>query len=336
MRRKTPVLTLLCLMSGLILNGPTASAWDGPEIDLLRYKVTVTPSDRLNAMLTGTADSWNDLIRTSDLEALIGNGFTATQAPGFHIGFVGYNIRDAATIRSYYRPEIAYWPLHDVEFRHALLHCWDQLGIISSVGWEGGGYIATPVQSLVPPSQSRYYNPNVPQHRYNPGDPFTSSAGEHSSVGLLKARGYTFVDMDSSGTVTDTDYWNCPDGSPMPNIAILETLTHPSSRGPQWYFIQDLRAIGLGATASNEERGLTLEGCYYEDLLDLVYGTSSSPGGRFDVFIIFYNLGERPSHLYSLCHSSQDPRDPIVHGYHPANAPGIDHRSTDCNCEIQP
>jgi len=102
MRRQVRFLALLGLMLGLILHVPATSAENGPEIDLLRYRVIAThPNDRLISMLTGTADTWCNLIRSGDIGTLISNGFTVTSTPGFHLGFVAYNIRDTATITTW-------------------------------------------------------------------------------------------------------------------------------------------------------------------------------------------------------------------------------------------
>jgi len=203
---------------GVIPTIPTVYAQEtcGPKCDKVIHKVIKSPDDAVFAMQTGIADVYTDLMRTADIKTLDADGCTITQNLGFHIGFIAYNIRDTETIQAYYRPEISYWPLHDVQFRHALVHCYNQLAIVPEIY----GYIITPVRSLVPPSQSKYYNANVPMHPYNPGDPFTSPAGEHSTCGILKGADYTFEDADSSGTVTDADYWTCPDGSPMPYLEI--------------------------------------------------------------------------------------------------------------------
>jgi hypothetical protein len=112
-----------------------------------------------------------------------------------------YNIRPD---QSYRRDDLAegFWPLADPAFRHALIHGYDQLGIIPPIY----GFIVTPVRSLVPPAQSYWYNSAVPTHDFNLGNPFTSPPGEHSTCGILKDAGYVFVDADSSSSVTAPDY----------------------------------------------------------------------------------------------------------------------------------
>jgi ABC-type transport system substrate-binding protein len=328
MRREIIGIFLLCVMFSLALCVPAASAESGPEIDLLRYKVSGHPDLELAGMLDGTYDSSIDLLRTTDIETLENDGFTITSAPGFHIGLVGFNIRDTATIQSYYRPEVTYWPLHDAEFRHALFHCWDELGNIPSYV----GYTATPIYSLVPPAQSKYYSPSVPQHPYNPGDPFTSLAGEHSSVGLLKEKGYTFADVDGGGTVTQADYWKCPDGSPIPRLVIWLPLAPACGTvyAPHILaFIQDLKAIGLGATTANGNHGVTYEARDFGEYQNDVFGTSSMQGGRFDAYVKYYSLEKLPSQLFSLCHSSQDSRL----WWTRQNAPGINDTAIDALVE---
>jgi outer membrane protein assembly factor BamB len=317
----------------------------GPEIDVLRFSVIRSPTAQVLAMLTDAVDvlpslsvpmdvyssllaeANGGLIRTADVDNLNSEGFFITQDLGFHVGYIAYNIRDTATIQSYYRPGISYWPFHDVEFRHALVHCYDQLAIIPPIY----GYIVTPVRSLVPPAQSKYYNSAVPAHPYNPGDPFTSPAGEHSSCGILKAAGYAFVDADSSGTVTDADYWKMPNGDPLDEYVIWTPLAAdaPTSFQHGAAFVADLAEIGLASTTANGNHGLANEGRYLNDYMNDVYGTSSAPGGRFDAFMVFNNFGRLPEQLYLLLHSSQD----TYMYWGRRNAPGVNDVAIDTLAE---
>lgn len=293
-------------MFSLALYVPAASAQSGPEIDLLRYKVCRHPDLKLVGMLDGTFDYSVNLFRTTDLETLDSNGFTTTSALGFQVGFISYNIRDLAdpSVNYGYRPELIghFWPLHDADFRHAIFHCFDQLKRIQTFY----GYIVTPIHSLVPPAQGKYYNPNALEHPYNPGNPFTSPAGEHSSCGILKAAGYAFVDADNSGTVTNTDYWKCPGGSPVPEMKICWPILNSWSHSIVIDIVYDFRAIGLGATSSNGNSGFRAYGMDFNEYLNYAYGTTTHSGGWIDAFILFYSLGRIPDHLYALCHSSQD------------------------------
>jgi ABC-type transport system substrate-binding protein len=256
-------------------------------------------------MQGGAADFSPDQIRTGDIEKQDADGMLVTSDLGFHMGFIAYNIRPTDIINSYWRNEtghrspVSYWPLHDMEFRHALITCYDQLGIIPPIY----GYIVTPVRSLVPPAQSKYYNPGVPEHPYNPGDPLTSPAGEHSSVGILKAAGYTFVDAGTTGVVDDADYWKCPDGSAMPYMEIWTPLigVAPTSYQHGAEFVNDLRAIGLAATTANGNAGFINLGRDFNEYLEDVYDRA-----WFDSYMVFYSLGRIPSQLYTLLHSSQD------------------------------
>ena len=306
MRRKTVCLFLLCVMFSLVWYIPTASAQSGPLIDLLRYKVVQRVPEALASMFNGTADAWNDVTNLDGLEMLDKHGFTTTSASGFHAGFITFNIRDLAdpNVNYGYRPELIdhFWPLHDAEFRHATFHCFDQLKRIQTYY----GYIVTPIHSLVPPAQGKYYNSNALEHPYNPGNPFTSPAGEHSSCGILKAAGYTFVDADNSGAVTNADYWKCPDGSAVPYMRIWWPIIFSWDSSVVTDIGKDLRVIGLGATSLNGFSGFQAEGHDFNEYLNLAYGTKTSSGGWFDAFLVFYSLGRIPDHLYALCHSSQD------------------------------
>ena len=291
---------MLVSMIAIIPTIPTAHAETyGPKMNKKTDKVIKSPDAALIAMQTGVVDFSPDQIRTADIEKQDADGMTITQDLGFHMGFIGYNIRDLATIQSYWRPTVTAWPLHDADFRHALVHCYNQLAIVPAIY----GYIVTPVRSLVPPAQSKYYNPNVPEHPYNPGSPFTSTPGELSTCGILLGAGYTFEDAGTIGVVDDADYWKCPGGEPVPYMEIWTPLSEvaPTSYEHGQQFVADLRKVGLAATEANGNHGFLALGRDFNEYLSDVYDDA-----KFDAFMVFYSLGRIPSQLYTLLHSSQD------------------------------
>lgn len=264
------------------------------ELDLLRFKVIESPNTGLVAMQTEVTDVLPDLIRTGDIEKLYADGFLVTQNIGFHLGLLTYNIRPDQS----YRRSVAYWPFADAEFRHALFHSFDQLGIIIPMY----GYIVTPVRSIVPPAQSKYFNPGVPEHPFNPGNPFTSTAGDGSSVGILKAAGYTFQDLGSTGVVDDADYWKCPGGADMPYLEIWTPLiVCCMSPTPSQEWMADLAEIGLAATTANGNKGIISLGRDFNDYLEDVYDRAD-----FDAYVVYHGLERLPGQLYTWLHSSQD------------------------------
>jgi ABC-type transport system substrate-binding protein len=298
MRRFAHLILIVCVLAALSVQ-PSSAQEVGPRIDVLRHAVIPYSEDPVNAMLTGLADILPDLMSPSHTETLDGAGMLITHDLGFHIALLGYNIRQD---QSYRRPDTTYWPLGDVHFRHALIHGYDQLGIISSIY----GYLVTPVRSLVPPAQSKYYNPNVPVHPYNPGDPFATAVWDpttgvnEDSCSILRYAGYEFTDADTSGTVTDADYWQCPDGSLVPNMAIFTPLMEvaPTSYQHIAEFVADLAEIGLAATAANGHHGMINLGWDFNDYMELVYDFLD-----FDAFFVAYNLAGLPSHLFRFMHS---------------------------------
>ena len=299
LKSKVIVAIMLVSMLATILMVQTTFSQIGPEMDILRHEVIKSPDAALIAMQTGVCDFSPDQIRTPDIEKQDEDGMTITEDLGFHMGFIAYNIRDLATIQSYWRPSVTAWPLHDVAFREALITCYDQLGIIPPIY----GYIVTPVRSLVPPAQSKYYNPAVPEHPYNPGNPFTSTAGDGTSCGILLAAGYTFVDAGTTGVVDDADYWKCPNNEPVPYMEIWTPLigVAPTSYQHGVEFVADLGEIGLEATTANGNSGFISLGRDFNEYLADVYDLA-----EFDAYMVFYSLGRIPDQLYSLLHSSQD------------------------------
>jgi ABC-type transport system substrate-binding protein len=294
----------------------------GPKMDVLRHTVVRTPEAARYFMLGDNGDFSPDQIRTSDITAqkkgaddTLGtyDDMLVTQDVGFHMGYIASNVRDTAWIQANYRPAITYWPLHDVEFRHALIHCYDQLAIIPAIY----GFIVSPVQSLVPIAQSAYVNPGVPKHQFDPGvdlDPdspdymkLTYAAG--TSTGILDDAGYVFVDNDADGIADADDYWKMPNGDPLPKLVLWTPLATdaPTSFEHGARFVEDLAKIGLRAGLANGWSGIINEGKDFNDYLyNYVFGKVGVPGGKFDMFMVFHGLDRLPTQLYWLCHSSQD------------------------------
>jgi hypothetical protein len=286
---------------------PSGYAQNGPIMDILRHEVIKSPDAQLIAMQTDQVDFSPDQIRTPDIEKLDSEGNLITQDLGFHMGFIGWNIRDLASTERVsgggpppwknldvydYRSDLIgdYWPPADVEFRKAMIRGYDQLGIIPPIY----GYIVTPVRSLVPPAQSKYYSSAAQSYPYNPGNPITSPDTEQSTCGILKAAGYTFVDVGTIGAVDNNDYWKTPDGGDMPNMVLWTPLIDiaPTSFQHGAEFVADLRTIGLAGTTENGGRGLVHEGHDFNEYLNLCYGTATAVGGQFDAFMVFYCWAE--------------------------------------------
>lgn len=315
----------------------------GPKIDKLRFKVIRSPDAQLIAMQTCEVDVLTDLIRTGDIEKLDGEGFTITAAPGFHMGFIGFNIRpDQSYKLTGWGSKIAGPVLSDMMFRKAAFKCYNQDEIVASIY----KYIVTPVQSLVPPSQGGWVNPAIPKVAYNPGDPTldtndgtcgvnTSYVNRYpndiSACGVLRGAGYIYdpaqdnwvtpYDLDGDGTpgtMADTDCDGTPDApgteadciydnyitdpdDVIPSLLVF-TPTYevaPTSAEHGARFVADCNAIGIPLVHEPRE---------FDPYLDKVYGVGSTPGGEFDLFMVFYSLSRFPDHLYDMVHSSFDSR----------------------------
>lgn len=273
--------------------GPEAVSFGtrrGPAIDVFRAKVIKNPDASLIAMQTEDGVVLTDLIRTGDIEKLATDGFTIMSAPGFHMGHVGYNIRPD---RDYLEAPFACNPdaapfLGDVNFRHALFHLYNQEEIVSSIY----GYIVTAVQSLVPPAQGGWVNPEVPTHPYNPGDktgttvydPETGENGDACSI--LRYGGYTYdVGLDN---------WVHETNGPVPPMAVwtptYEVAPTSAEHGARW--VQTCNDYGI-TSFSHVPR----EFAPYMDDVDI---------GDFDIYMVFWSLGRFPDHLYTMCHSDHD------------------------------
>jgi len=296
----------------------------GPQMDVLRQPVIKGPDPTLLAMQGGTAHVATDLIRTGDVEKLAGDGFTITYDPGFHMGFIGFNIRDIDFINDYYRTDVDYWPLNDVQFRHAAIHSYDQQTIVAAIY----GYTVTPVQSLVPPSQGGWQYTGQRQHPYNPGSPFTTTVynpttkENEDSCSILRYADYEFVDAGSIGVVDAADYWLMPNDDPMPRLKMYTPTyeTAPTSAEHGSRFVTDLGEIGLAASAGNGFSGLEHEPSDFNWYMD-----ERVDHGLFDLYMVFWSLSRFPDHIYDMLHSSME----CVQNPGMINHPGVDDPTID-------
>lgn len=286
----------------------------GPQIDVLRYPVIRSPDAVLIAMQGEVAHITTDLIRMGDVEKLTGDGFTVTYDPGFHMGYIAFNVRTDHAYREAYglddggRPDAATmgtWPLADVNFRHALIHCYDQESIVAAIY----GYTVTPVQSLVPPSQGGWLNTQVRKHPYNPGDPYDTteydpvSHDNEDACAILRYGGYEFVDVADNDVVDPEDYWLKPDGKKVPRLRLFTPLygDAPTSAEHGARFVADLGEIGLAASAANSWSGFEHWPADFDYYMD-----ECVDYGRFDAHMVFWGLTRFPDHLYDFLHSSMD------------------------------
>ena len=229
------------------------------------------------AMKVGQIDFMQDLIRPADIEDLNANGFTVLQSDAsssmkhtaFNIGFVGFNL-----MRPY---------LSDVNLRHALFHAYNHEEIVRSIY----RFTATPIHSLVPPSQGTWMNPNVDSHSFKPGnvgDPSLSN----STFSIMVYGGYTYV---GGGYGDPNGYW-MRDGVRLPQWTFWfppYELEHATRILDEW------RKCGF-----NNIVGVPMN---YTAIINNVYSPVWGP--NFDMYMMFKRLDRFPLQLYTMCDSSQ-------------------------------
>lgn len=276
---KTLMISLLTMLLFVAMSSTNVSA-AGPSAANWREYLVTQPDAQLLAMQNGDIDILTNLIRTSDIEQLATAGFTVTDAAGFHMGHIGFNLRKPV--------------LSDVNFRRALFHGYAQDEIIAQIYQ----YTVTPVQSLVPPAQGGWVNPDVPQYPFNPGDA-SDSPGTASVFGVLKGAGYTY---HGSGYGDLTAYWTDPSDDPLP---VMELWTPSSETAPTSH--------DHGARIVEEWNRCGLNNINHVPRDFNAYTNDVFTNHVFDMYMIFWSLTRFPDHLYDMTHSSQD----IPDGYNP-------------------
>lgn len=265
----------------------------GPKIDVLRFKVVSSPDAQLSEMLATPPelDAVTDLMRPYDIERLNEAGMTITAAPGFHMGHIAFNIRPDQSYRRRSDHALVADVLSDVWFRLALFKCFDQNAAILSTY----GYIAAPIHSLVPPAQAGWYNPNVPEVWYNPGDEFATAEWpeDDSACGVLRFAGYTYDAAMNNWRTPEA--WGTETGSkPIPRLDcwwLCVTGWMPPAYLQSW--INDCHNIGLTSVHEEPVDYWLIDHYLFQE-------------ADFDMFLWFWSLGRFPDHLYDMCHSSQD------------------------------
>lgn len=293
----------------------------GPMIDKQRRKVIKSPDAQLIAMQNEEGHVLTDLIRPGDIEKLDSDGFTITSAPGFHMGHIGYNIRPDQSYKNITNPDAAY-VLSDVNFRHALFHTYNQEEIVSSIY----GYTVTPVQSLVPPAQGGWVNPEVPLHPYAPGDktgttiynPVTHENEDAASI--LRYGGYIYdAGVDNWVTPYDIDGDGTPgtDGGAPATITDIDDVVPPMVMWTPTYEVAPTSAEhGARFAADLHANGITSITHFPREFSP--YTSDVFDKGDFDIYMVFWSLGRFPDHLYTMTHSDHD----VVKVPGDYNAPG--------------
>jgi len=266
-------ITLIAMIVLMPLLSNVAYAPQGTRIDTWRVLTIKSPDGQLIGIKTDVVDLLEGMIRPADIEELGGLGYTITNAPGFHMGHIGFNLRLPV--------------LDDVAFRHALLHGYPQEDIIASI-YE---YTVTPIHSLVPVAQAGWTNPAIPTHPYNHGD-MGDAPGTPSVFGILYAAGYTY---HGTGYGDLGAYWLTPGGDPIPGYDLWSPTseTAPTSFDHATLIMDEWHRCGLNTLTNSGQDFNTYTGWVFDDQ-------------DFEMYMIFWGLGRFPDHLYSMCHSSQD------------------------------
>lgn len=235
------------------------------------------------------------------------------------MGHIGINVRPDQTYKEAPGTHKKLGPvLSDVNFRHAMLHVYNQEEIVASIY----KYIVTPVRSLVPPALGGWVNPEVEAHPYNPGDPTALTQWDpdtnenDDACSILRYGGYTYsggqwtapVDLDGDTLANDV----------IPGIS-LWTPTYevaPTSAEHGARFSADANAIGVPVIHAPRE---------FSPYLEDVFGA-----GDFDMYMVFWSLGRFPDHLYDMTHTSQDC---AIYEWR-YNGPGIRDPALDAQTEI--
>jgi ABC-type transport system substrate-binding protein len=259
---------------------PDESSGPVMKVDAVRLSLWSKPlpqppppaSYQIEGMENDAIDTLTDLASAADVERLSSEGFTVTDTPGFHIGFVGFNLK---------RPYLS-----DVVIRHALFHGYNQEDITASIY----RYTAWPVQSLVPPSQGEWMSTTMMKHPFNPGTA-SDPPGTESVFGIMKAGGYVY---HGTGYGDLNGWWEAPDHNPLPT----------------WHFWTPTYEVAPtsaehGSRICAEWHKCGFNNIIFEPMDFNTYTHSVYYDHNFDMFMMFFRLDRFPTQLYDWCYSGE-------------------------------
>jgi len=227
------IITLIASISFVIpitLSNPDTY---GPRLDTLYGHFIESPAAQRYALETGEVDFWPDIRDPEILRDFEEEGYeVVTTAEAFVFYHIDFNVRDqigngthveceppepgadptwtelprgpdgtsaadrASKYYQYYEAAyMGYVPLDDINFRHAVAHTRPLAEIVAVVY---GGISGAAIDSLVPPAQKAWWNPDVDGHPLALGSPtatteYNPATGEnHDACSILRYGHYVW------------------------------------------------------------------------------------------------------------------------------------------------
>ncbi len=161
-------------------------------------------------------------------------------------------------------------PLDDVNFRHALAHLTPKDQIVAL-------YNPTVVKlsTVVPEALALWYNARVDPHSYSPAE----------AEAILGHAGSLYAKLGG--------VWRYKTGAPLETVRVFTPLEGSLTYTAGKMFVEECNSIGL--------TNVKHEPMDFATYLDLVFNHLN-----FDIYWVCYNVGQFPTHLWSMFHSVND------------------------------
>jgi ABC-type transport system substrate-binding protein len=306
---KRLLLTLIAfaMLTSVLYVSPIASGANGPRMSYVKFLTIKTPDAQVKAMKLGEIDMEPGLIRPGDVDELSAAGKKIVATPGGHYCYITFNLRQYTVdgeLAAGDPPSHDKRFLLDVGFRHAIAHLIPKDVLIGTIF----KYIVVRVDTVIPPQMAEWSDPNIQIHEFNPGSPFTSSAGDPDAAGVLYGAGYFFQDKGTPNQVDSQDYWSY-DAAGNDPLGTIDCLSPSYEEAPTSYTIvktsvEEMRGIGLN---NINHLGMT-----FTDMLD----TKVYPNTFSMFFLCWTGLSADPDNLWAFFNGIND-------AYQGRNHPGL-------------
>ena len=255
---------------------PRVVVSSGPHAAGVHYRIYGSQAASVLALQAGEIDflftslglekGFADQLRTTP-------GITIIENPANGIRFMGFNMRRE--------------PMARLPFRQAVATLIDKEFVTKNV-LQG---VAYPLDSVVPPGNVAWYDPNLPVY----GRGLTRGERIREAVRLLESGGFSWTtrpQVAADGTLTRPgEGLRLPNGKPVPPLELLTpTEAYDALRSTFGLWVERwLREVGIPV------RRVTLA---FNALTDRVYDEQN-----MDMWILGFSLDPYPSHLHNFFHS---------------------------------
>jgi ABC-type transport system substrate-binding protein len=286
-------LVALLFLLPLLLSAPATAAVQRvgiPRLDGINAETEEDPDIGTARFLAGEFDFYPDMIRSSDRDALNASGHQIFVTPGFHVCYIGINMRDnVPSDAGQPNAGASLWPLNNTDFRMAL--AWAGMSVSqkeAAIADIYGTGVNTPAYSIIPPALGFWHNPTVPK----PGGNYTKALEILTAGGFYVSGGQLYGPLNGGFSAVGV-------GTPLP-IEVQSPSSAPTSVEFCQRFVDQWNDFFVNFTGVSNVGFVNLPIDFNTEVVNAFLYRNH------EMYWLCWGLSRFPDYLYDFFHSSQD------------------------------